>query len=281
MLPPAERDPFRLPSRLPFLVLGLLVLAGASCGKNRVPPLPPNAADRDTGAGSRTSTSGTGAADPSFAEAPGLEIRVEPSLIQPGGSALLSWETRGAVEVRIDQGIGVVDPSGRIKLFPEETTSYTLSATGPGGTVERLVTIEVAADRTGAIGQEDLFPAARGDEIPLSVEPVFFGFDSSALDARNRSTLEANARWFSQPENAHLRFVLEGHCDERGTDEYNLALADKRAQVVRQFLADAGIDPVRMTTIALGEERPFDSGRSEESWALNRRVHFVLIQEQE
>ena len=132
-----------------------------------------------------------------------------------------------------------------------------------------------------AIDQEDLFPAARDDEIPLSVAPVFFGFDSSALDAENRSILEANARWFSQPENVHVRFVLEGHCDERGTDEYNLALADKRSQVVRQFLVDAGIDPGRMSTIALGEERPFDTGQSEESWALNRRVHFVLIQEQE
>lgn len=279
MLPPAERDLFRFSSRLLFLVLGLLILAGASCGRNRVPPLPPSAADRGAGAG--TSGTGADAAEPAVAPAPSLEIRVEPSVIRKGGSALLSWETGGAREVRIDQGIGVVDPSGRIKLFPEETTSYRLSATGPGGTVERLVTIEVSADRSGAIDQEDLFPAARGDEIPLSVEPVFFGFDSSALDAQNRSTLEANARWFSQPENAQVRFVLEGHCDERGTDEYNLALADKRSQVVRQFLVDAGIDPGRMTTIALGEERPFDTGQSEESWALNRRVHFVLIREQE
>ena len=278
MLPPAERDPFKISSRLLFLVLGLLVLAGASCGRNRVPTLPPSAAGS---AGSGADRNGTGVAEPPVGSAPSLEIQVEPTVIQRGGSALLSWESRDAHEVRIDQGIGVVDPSGRIKLFPEETTSYRLIATGPGGTVERSVTIEVSADRSGAIHQEDLFPAARGDEIPPGVEPVFFGFDSSAVDAQNRSILEANARWFSQPENAHVRFVLEGHCDERGTDEYNLALADKRAQVVRQFLVDTGIDPGRMTTIALGEERPFDTGQSEESWALNRRVQFVLIQEQE
>ena len=277
MLPPAERDPFRFSSRLLFLVLGLLVLAGASCGRNRVPTLPPAAGS----AGSGADRTGIDAAEPPVASAPSLEIQVEPPVIQRGGSALLSWESRDAHEVRIDQGIGVVDPSGRIKLFPEETTSYRVSATGPGGTVERSVTIEVSADRSGAIHQEDLFPAPRGDEVPLSVEPVFFGFDSSAIDAQNMSILEANARWFSQPENAHVRFVLEGHCDERGTDEYNLALADKRAQMVRQYLVDAGIDPGRMTTIALGEERPFDTGRSEESWALNRRVQFVLIQEQE
>lgn len=277
MLPPAERDPFKIPSRLLFLVLGLLVLAGASCGRKRVPIFPPAADD----AGSGTDRTGKDAAEPPVASAPSLEIQVEPSVIRRGGSALLSWKSRDAHEVRIDQGIGVVDPSGRIKLFPEETTSYRLSATGPGGTVERLVTIEVSADRTGAIRQEDLFPAARDDGIPLSVEPVFFGFDSSAIDAPNMDTLEANARWLSQPEHAHVRFVLEGHCDERGTDEYNLALADRRAQVVRQYLVDAGIDPGRMTTIALGEERPFETGRSEESWTLNRRVHFVLIREQE
>ena len=276
MLPPAERDPFKIPRRLLIVVLGLLVLAGASCGRKRVPISPP-AAD----AGSGTDRTGADGAAPAVASAPGLEIQVEPSVIPRGGSALLSWQSHGADEVRIDQGIGAVDPSGRIKLFPEETTSYKLSATGPGGTVERSVTIEVSADRSGAIDEEDLFPAARDDAIPLGVEPVFFGFDSSALDAQNRSILEANARWFSQPGNAHLRFVLEGHCDERGTDEYNLALADMRAQVVRRFLVDAGIDPGRMTTIALGEERPFDTGRTEEAWASNRRVHFVLIQEQE
>ena len=277
MLPAAERDPFKISSPLLFLVLGLLVLAGASCGRERVPIFPPAAGD----AGSGADRTGVDAAEPPVASAPGLEVQVEPPVIRRGGSALLSWESRDAHEVRIDQGIGVVDPSGRIKLFPEETTSYKLSATGPGGTVERLVTIEVSTDRTGAISQEDLFPPVRDDEIPLGVEPVFFGFDSSAIDAQNTSILEANARWFSQPENAHVRFVLEGHCDERGTDEYNLALADRRAQVVRQFLVDAGIDRGRMTTIALGEERPFDTRQSEESWALNRRVQFVLIQEQE
>ena len=82
-----------------------------------------------------------------------------------------------------------------------------------------------------------------------------------------------------QPENAQVRFVIEGHCDERGTDEYNLALADMRAQVVRQFLVDAGVEPDRMSTIALGEERPFETGHSEEAWSMNRRVHFVLIQD--
>ncbi len=272
----AERHSSAIPHRPLFLLLGLVVLAGA-CGRNRVPIPPPGAADRDAGA----ATTRTGAAEPAVASAPRLEIHVEPSVIQRGGSALLSWESHDADEVRIDQGIGVVDPSGRIKLFPEATTSYRLSATGSGGTVERSVTIEVSADRTGAIGREDLLPPARDEEIPLTVEPVFFNFDSNSLDARNRATLEANSRWFSQPENAHIRFVLEGHSDERGTDEYNLALADRRAQVVRQFLVDAGIDPDRMTTIALGEERPFDTGQTEAAWAMNRRVHFVLIQEQE
>ena len=277
MLPPAERDPFKIPYRLLIVVLGLLVLAGASCGKKRVPIFPPAADD----AGSGTDRTGIDAAEPAVASAPSLEIQVEPSAIQRGDSALLSWESRGADEVRIDQGIGAVDPAGRIKLFPEETTSYRVSATGSGGTVERLVTIEVSADRTGPIDQEDLLAPSLDDEIPLGLEPVFFGFDSSGLDDESMATLEANVRWLSQPENAHVRFVLEGHCDERGTDEYNLALADMRAQVVRQFLADAGIEPDRMTTIALGEERPFDTGRSEEAWAVNRRVHFVLIQEQE
>ncbi len=280
MPPFAERDLITIPRRFLFLLGGVLVLAGASCGRNRVPTLPPGAADRDTGPGSGTAKTGTDAAEPAVASAPSLEIRVEPSVIQTGGSALLSWDSRDADEVRIDQGIGVVDPAGRIKLFPEETTSYRVSAMGPGGKVERLVTIQVSADGDGLIGQQDLLPPPQ-DEVPLKVEPVFFSFDSDGLDAQNLATLEANGRWFSEPENAEARFVLEGHCDERGTDEYNLALADKRAQVVRQFLVDAGIDPDRMTTIALGEERPFDTGHTEEAWALNRRVHFVLIQDQE
>jgi len=90
--------------------------------------------------------------------------------------------------------------------------------------------------------------------------------------------LDGNAEWLTRPENLGIRFLIEGHCDQRGTEEYNLALGDTRAQAVLAYLARQGIDLSRVRALALGEERPFDLRQTEEGWRLNRRAHFMLTQ---
>lgn len=213
--------------------------------------------------------------------APDLTLRVEPPVIRPGESALLTWESHNADRVLIEPSIGTVEPSGRIKFFPDSTTTYTVRAEGPGGDVSRNVTVEV---RTGAvpanIDQEDVQALPLKEQFSAMVKPVFFGFDSATLSEEARLTLDANIRWLERPENRALRILLEGHCDERGSEEYNLALGNERASVVRDYLVAGGLDASRISTVSLGEERPFDTRQTEEGFALNRRTQFVLLGEQ-
>ena len=106
------------------------------------------------------------------------------------------------------------------------------------------------------------------------LQPVFFDVDSYSLRDDARSTLDANARLLR--DNAAAKIVLEGHCDERGTVEYNQALGERRAHSVRDYLVQAGIAESRVQVISYGNERPFDPGHDEAAWAKNRRAHFTL-----
>jgi peptidoglycan-associated lipoprotein len=105
-------------------------------------------------------------------------------------------------------------------------------------------------------------------------EDVLFEFDSASLTAEAQEILRAKAEWLR--DNPGVRVLIEGHCDERGTNEYNLALGDRRAFSSKAFLTDLGIDGARLSTISYGEERPIASGSSEDAWAKNRRAHFVI-----
>ncbi len=105
------------------------------------------------------------------------------------------------------------------------------------------------------------------------LKPVFFDFDAYTLSATAREVLDANARMLR--EHGDIRVVIEGHCDERGTVEYNQALGERRAQAARDYLVNAGIQANRLSTISYGKERPFATGSDEAAWAQNRRAHFV------
>lgn len=105
-------------------------------------------------------------------------------------------------------------------------------------------------------------------------EDVYFGFDDSSLTKKARQILAAKADWLrSHPD---VAVVIEGHCDERGTKEYNMALGQRRAQSIKNFLENAGIDSDRLETISYGEERPVDPRSNEMAWAKNRRGHFRI-----
>ena len=105
-------------------------------------------------------------------------------------------------------------------------------------------------------------------------EDVHFDFDSSVLSAEAQQILLDKAQWLRR--NSDASVTIEGHCDERGTNEYNLALGDRRANSVRAYLTDLGISASRMDTVSYGEERPLDSGHDEAAWARNRRAHFEI-----
>ncbi len=102
---------------------------------------------------------------------------------------------------------------------------------------------------------------------------AFFDFDEAALRADAKTALENNAKWMEKSSGVNV--IVEGHCDERGSVEYNLALGERRSKAAKEYLVSYGIAAGRMTTISYGKERPFDPGHDENSWAQNRRAHFV------
>jgi peptidoglycan-associated lipoprotein len=115
--------------------------------------------------------------------------------------------------------------------------------------------------------------AGKGEGGPL--QDVFFEFDSYDLSSNARSTLQSNAEWLRG--NSQVRVEIEGHCDERGTVEYNLALGAKRAKAVRDYLVSLGISSERLSTISYGEELPLCRESTEDCWRQNRRAHFLLL----
>ena len=105
-------------------------------------------------------------------------------------------------------------------------------------------------------------------------ELVLFNYDSSVLTPEAQERLTKKAKYLKR--DSGVKIIIEGHCDERGSTEYNLALGERRAEAAKAFLVDMGISASRLTTISYGKERPFVKGRYESAWSLNRRAHFVI-----
>ncbi len=118
-------------------------------------------------------------------------------------------------------------------------------------------------------------PGSRADFLQsVASDRVFFALDSYSIDSESQRILDAQAAWLSR--NPNVRVTIEGHADERGTREYNLALGDRRANAARNYLQSRGIDPARMQTISWGKERPEALGSNESAWAQNRRAVTVV-----
>ena len=156
-----------------------------------------------------------------------------------------------------------------------------------GESVEAAETTEQTAEQSEADISEEELAAQQEAELKRQQEArekaakeefvnenVHFGFDDATLTRKAREILAQKAEWLrSHPD---LEVVIEGHCDERGTKEYNMALGQRRAQSIKNFLVNAGIDADRLDTISYGEERPVDPRHNEEAWAKNRRGHFRI-----
>lgn len=154
-----------------------------------------------------------------------------------------------------------------------------------------LAACSTSGDNTGGTGSDGASSASNsqvatapagpkpGSQIDLEInvgDRVLFAFDSSALTAESRTTIERWAAWLkTYPAN---RVIIEGHADERGTREYNLALGARRADSARDYLVSLGIDPNRVKVISYGKERPAVPGSNENAWAQNRRAALVLDQ---
>jgi peptidoglycan-associated lipoprotein len=136
--------------------------------------------------------------------------------------------------------------------------------------VSLVVALGACSCRTRRVGAGD-------DNLPIAAEgsdlkDVHFAFDSYALDSTAKSILKDNASWLSK--NSSVRVQVEGHCDERGTNEYNMVLGANRARAAKDYLRSLGVADSRLSTVSYGEELPLDPGHNETAWAKNRRAHF-------
>jgi len=130
------------------------------------------------------------------------------------------------------------------------------------------------ADQSDAAGKTLDSSATMADSDIVLQEDIFFQFDKATLTPVAIETLTKNGQWLKT--NSDVTITIEGHCDERGTNGYNLALGERRAESVKTFLADLGLEQSRLETISYGEERPLDRGHGEADWARNRRAHFLI-----
>jgi len=229
----------------------LLLLSG--CKKKPVPP-PPSPPP------------------PPAPTAPTATLRAVPATIDQGQSSTLSWNSTNATELRLDPGIGSVAPQGSSAVTPARSTTYTLVATGPGGQAEASarVTVNPPAEGPAAVTRLPLEEAFKS-----RVRDAYFDFDKANVRPDGRVALTQTAEFLREYPEA--RVLIEGHCDERGTTEYNLGLGDARALAAKDFLVSIGIAASRVETVSYGKERPFCFTSDEDCWQLNRRAHFVLL----
>ena len=225
----------------------------SACGKKTPPPPPP--------------------APPPPAPAPTASLTANPNTITAGQSTTLIWKTDYATDVSIDQ-LGKVDPSGSRTVTPAESTTYRLLARNDSGTQEATARVTVTAATVTTTPTTTNQTEAQ--LFAQTIKDVFFDYDSYDISQQYQRVLQADASFLKQHPN--MKFLIEGHCDERGSTEYNLALGDNRANSIKQALISLGISADRIRTISYGKEKPFCTESTEACWAQNRRAHFAYQQ---
>src|SRR6266571_3047098 len=206
------------------------------------------------------------------------QFTAEPDSIERGQAATLRWSVSDATAVTIDPGLGTVQSNGSRQVFPSNTTSYTLTATGTR-TVKATATVNVIVPQPPpAPPPADKKPFT--SRVETEVTDAYFDYDSSDIreDARNALTRDADSLKAILRDFPSNSVVVEGHCDERGSAEYNLGLGDRRATAAKEFLTQLGVSADRLKTISYGKEHPQCNESNEACWQKNRRAHFGAAQ---
>jgi peptidoglycan-associated lipoprotein len=207
------------------------------------------------------------------------QFTAEPSSIQRGQSSTLRWQVSGqTTSIAIDQNVGTVQATGNRTVSPTNSTTYTLTVTGPGGSNTASTTVSVVTPPPAPPPPEPTpTPAATIDQrIGSDLQDAYFDYDKSDVrsDARDSLTRDATALKAILADFPNATIMVEGHCDERGSAEYNLGLGDRRASSAKEFLVSLGVPADRLRTISYGKERPQCTDANEDCWQKNRRAHF-------
>lgn len=202
----------------------------------------------------------------------------EPRSIERGQSATLRWSIANATEMSLDQGLGAVAANATRQVFPSNTTTYTLTARSTGGTDTKTVTVEVISP----VAPPPPPPTGGGtvsgsDMLSQQAQDALFDYDKAELREDARQAMATNAALLKRIFAADPSFsvAIEGHCDERGSAEYNLGLGDRRATAAKEYLVQLGVPAERMTTISYGKDRPVCTDENEACYQRNRRAHLA------
>jgi peptidoglycan-associated lipoprotein len=223
--------------------------------------------------GCKKQVAATAPAEAPAPPAPTVTLNASPSSISAGQQVTLSWSSTNATELDIEPGVGKVSPQGSTPVSPTQSTTYTITATGSGGSTTASARVDVAAAAAAEAAPSG--PEASVSELfAQNVRDAFFDLDKSDIRDDARAALTKDAEFLrSYPQ---VRVSIEGHCDERGSTEYNLGLGQRRAEAAKNYLVSLGISADRMETVSWGKERPFCTEHNEQCWQQNRRAHFVL-----
>ena len=215
----------------------------------------------------------TPAAPPAATPAPAqptVTLQASGSDISRGQSVTLRWSATNATSVNVTPEVGSVAAAGTTNVTPEQSTTYTATAMGAGGSATATARVTVSAPAPAAAAPqpslEELFTK--------EVQDAFFDYDKASIRDDARSALSKTAEFLSSY--PRIAIVIEGHCDERGSTEYNVALGDQRSDAAKDFLVSRGVAVDRIQTVSYGKERPFCTQTNESCWQKNRRAHFKM-----
>ena len=234
-------------------LIGVVLLAGA-CHKKKIAAPPPPA-------------------PPPKPAAPTVTLTAEPSTIEKGQSATLSWTSTNATTLDVEPTVGSVQAQGSQTVTPEDSTTYTITATGPGGNATASARVTVTTPPPPPPPPPPAPTVSEEEMFNRSIKDAYYDFDKSTIRPDAAQALTADAQFLNQ--HPDVKFTIEGHCDERGSEEYNLGLGDRRATAAKNYLVNLGISADRITTISYGKDRPFCTDQTEACWQQNRRAHLV------
>ena len=247
----ASHRPFRI-----FALTALIAVAlSAGCGKKPAAPPPPPPAPAPPPA------------------SPTVTLQASPATINKGDSSTLTWSSTNATQLSIAPEVGTVAPEGSTKVSPGDTTTYTITATGPGGSTNAAATVTVTAPPPPPPPPKPAEPSLE-EIFAREVRDAYFDFNKADIRPDARAALSKTADFLKNY--PQIRVTVEGHCDERGSTEYNLVLGDRRAAAVKQYLVSLGIPADRLNTVSYGKEKPFCMESTEACWQQNRRGHFIM-----
>ncbi len=243
------------------LLLGIAVLA-AACHKRIAAPGTPAAPSAE--------------AAPAAPGPPACTLTAEPATVTIGQSATLTWTSQDASGLTLQPKLGTEEAEGSTSVSPVESTTYTLSLTGPGGNGEcnARVTVTPGTPPAPSVEESNLPPGA-SVAASAKMQDAFFDFNKSDLRPEAQNALTQDANFLKS--HSDLKVRISGHCDARGSEEYNLGLGQRRADSAKNFMVNLGVPAEDISTVSYGKDRPFCTEQTEACYQQNRRAHVEAV----